>query len=153
MWNSAGCIQVSTLRLSTPARAPEAPARAAPQADCELSCQLTLAHGNRHRISIIALGRLECRATHGAGSSCLQALPPALNTSAPVQALASSVAARSTYGQVSLQGDAVLAGVLGGRLELPAEVPLQPVGEADGGVLRLARGAQAVQHLRAGRAL
>ena len=68
------------------------------------------------------------------------------------EALASRATTEPTYGEVALQGDPVLARILRGRLELLAEVPLQPVGEADGRVLRLVGGAQAVQHLRAGHA-
>lgn len=52
-----------------------------------------------------------------------------------------------TYGKISFESYLVLARKLRSRLELLAEVPLQPVGEADGLVLWLVWGAQPLQHL------
>ena len=55
-----------------------------------------------------------------------------------------------TYGKIPFESYLVLARKLRSRFELLAEVPLQPVGEADGLVLWLVWGAQTLQHLHDG---
>ena len=55
----------------------------------------------------------------------------------------------NTYGKIPFEGYLVLARKVRSRLELLAEVPLQPVGEANGLVLWLVWRAQTLQHLQA----
>ena len=56
-------------------------------------------------------------------------------------------AAGSTYGQISLQGDAVLCSIDRGTAQLAMQVPLQPVCEAQSCIVIAARPAEALQHL------